>query len=671
MPSQHPPHDPFGGSDQGRRQPQDTPDESPTEESETMDTDQDTETFLAYRQHRYGRERDNGRHLLLQVGHGQVEGLPWNWFFEAEPLGIVRRGAIAADIYDNRRNADYPPEPRTASERARAMGIYPEPIRSIWKPIFSRPISPLSKRSKADDRAIAAAICSRIGEAMGWEPVQYIIEDDTPAVPETEAQVPRTQDTTTQDPSQVENIAAPSSSAPRATGIRETRASRRNVPGNNARGSVGSAAFSEAVDSRLEDASEAGTSVPGTSANEESPERGHVIVGREDPNLARNTNVTVGWEIEFLVPLAKGVAPSEILEDGRYFVSKEEQRGRVMSEGIPARAHIAKLLREARIPTIHTDLHDPVQVRIAAAYLPNPEALDVSDPYAVWKVVSELDCMVVNYNLDFDYVGLEFNSRKLPANKIGFADLENALRVVRNNVLVSLTKSCGLHVHVDASVLDLNEMRHFVSIYTTVEAVLFSLCDPNRRGNVWCHPVFEHSGLAVDADAALGQGSEEEPRTYDMPAKLRLMYTSIHDLSDEQQLQRGLRAPRGFRTALNMKLVGRDKYTFEFRHFQSSLDAVVIRQWTRVCLALVMAAKGLGGYGQHPASQVYDVFYQVSCRPEDQAWQSLLRVLGLGDDIGFWDSLRSSYPPPREGGSGSASDSEDGLSAALHLPRVD
>ncbi|KUI68981.1 hypothetical protein VM1G_03687 [Cytospora mali] len=532
MPSQRPPRDPFGGFDQGRRQPQDTPDESPTEESETMDTDQDTENFLAYRQHRYGRDRYSGRHLLFQVGHGEVEGLPWNWFFEAEPLGIVRRGAIAADIYDSRRNADYPPEPRTASERARAMGIFPEPIRSIWKPIFQRPISPLSKRTKADDRAIAAAICSRIGEAMGWEPVQYIIEDDTPAVPEIEAQVPSTQDTTTQGPSQVENNSAPSSPAPRATGVGETRASRlraeaaraaatqnqvrgtqrpsrrnamggswltstqrttdtqrRNVQGNNARGSDGSAVFSAVVESRLEDACEAGTSEPGTSASEESPERGRGVVGREDPQLvsadfeqlsleevvsppseplasgpvnantvlqrARNTNVTVGWEIEFLVPLAKGDVPSEVLEDGRYPISEEEQSGHVMSEGIQARAHIAKLLREARIPTIHADLHDPVQVSIAAAYLPNPEALDVSD---------------------------------------------------------------------------------------------------------------------------------------------------------EQQLQRGLRAPRGSRTALNMKLVGRDQYTFEFRHFQSSLDAVVIRQWTRVCLALVMAAKGLGVDRQHPASQVYDVF---------------------------------------------------------------
>lgn len=186
--------------------------------------------------------------------------------------------------------------------------------------------------------------------------------------------------------------------------------------------------------------------------------------------------MTIGWEIEFLVPLAKGDVPNEILQDGRYFIpgKKRDRVWYTSAEGAPAREHIAKPLRQAGgIPTIHTMSHDLVQVSIAAACLPDPEVLDVKNRYTISKVVSELDCNTEGSELDFDYVGVELNSRKLAADEAGFAELEQVLRLTRNNVLVSLTRSCGLHVHVDASCFDPNEQRHFVSLYIIVENLVF------------------------------------------------------------------------------------------------------------------------------------------------------------------------------------------------------
>lgn len=112
-----------------------------------------------------------------------------------------------------------------------------------------------------------------------------------------------------------------------------------------------------------------------------------------------------------------------------------------------------------RIPTIHTPSHPPVQVGIAAACLPDQEALDAKEKYAVWKVVSELDLMLEGIKLDFDHAGLKLSSRKLAVDEAGFAELEQVPHLLRNNVLVGLSRPCGVHVHVDASYLDLNERR--------------------------------------------------------------------------------------------------------------------------------------------------------------------------------------------------------------------
>ena len=399
-----------------------------------------------------------------------------------------------------------------------------------------------------------------------------------------------------------------------------------------------------------------------------------VARGLGDAN-ARN-DVTVGWELEFLVPLAKeGGVPSEALADGRFFIPEEMQSGFTLTEGLPAREYLADILRKAGIPTLATEFHDPVEAAIAASYLPDPAALDVSDPYAAWKIVPEIDAMTIHSSLAFDYVGLEFNSRRLPANDEGFNEIYEVLRLTRDSLLVSVTERCGVHVHIGASALDLNEQRHFLCLYLIAERAIFSLCHPRRQKCSWCRPVNVASELAKGADSIIAQGGQhwdagESHYATSLPEKMRLMHKMIHGLSLEQ-LQKAVLS-KGSRNALALKDVGQGEYTFEFRHFQGSLEPAEIYNWTQVCIALVKAARGLGDYRQHPASQVYDVFYQVCCRPEDQAWRGLLRVLGLADAIYFWDIQLVNYPSPRYGASdlGPDPELESKLSPDLHLPRI-
>lgn len=64
------------------------------DESEPVNTDEDTERFCAYRNQRYGQSRARGRDLLLRVSQAQDEDSPGPWHFDFEPLGITRPGAV-------------------------------------------------------------------------------------------------------------------------------------------------------------------------------------------------------------------------------------------------------------------------------------------------------------------------------------------------------------------------------------------------------------------------------------------------------------------------------------------------------------------------------------------------------------------------------------------------
>lgn len=87
----------------------------------------------------------------------------------------------------------------------------------------------------------------------------------------------------------------------------------------------------------------------------------------------------------------------------------------------------------------------------------------------------------------FDYVGLEFASRKLHSNVQGFQEIRQALRLLRRHVFVATNTACGTHVHIDIATLDFQGCKNFLCLYILVEKKLFLLTAPQARGKPKLH----------------------------------------------------------------------------------------------------------------------------------------------------------------------------------------
>ncbi|KAG6366983.1 hypothetical protein INS49_001164 [Diaporthe citri] len=362
-----------------------------------------------------------------------------------------------------------------------------------------------------------------------------------------------------------------------------------------------------------------------------------------------DASVQVGVEIEFLVALEMKHnvgPPQERPVDERYFIPLEQQKATTIVDGIPARQYISQLLRNSGIPAV-SDHDQRDEVRQAAACFEGP--LNEEDEYAFWSVKCEPAGMVMGLDADiFDYVGLEFASRKLRANAEGFKEIQSVIRILRRHVLVATSTSCGVHVHVDAATLNLQERKHFVCLYLLAEKELFSLTAPHRRGNnTWCGPVVEKTKLAEDAEDILEEAGADDGEDGQPPSarKMLTMKALIQECASTEDLQSALsrnKLPPFHRAALNLKEVGERSYTFEFRHFQASLDPEVIEQFVRLCVALVMSAKGLGGPERPSFDEVYEAFGQI------KEWRDLLTTIGLQGAISHWEKLLQAYPAAME-----------------------
>lgn len=368
---------------------------------------------------------------------------------------------------------------------------------------------------------------------------------------------------------------------------------------------------------------------------------------------------TFGLEFEFLVPVERRNFLREPPDPGRYFIPLEEYRTPGVPPTYPAQIFIAEVLNDAQLLAVANldryDAKDPMLYhRLAANY------------YSVWRVQGDStvrpDTTQERLFRRWQLFGLEINSPKLRADEGGFREVRRVLGLVRENVRVSLSTSCGLHVHVDASALAFPERQHVVCLYLLVEDVLFSFCAPHRRDSTWCMPTARHSLLADYATInrrGLSFTRRCPPlRPRGQPRVARAAYEQhyvIQRLWATRNMRRLLdQAPSrpGTRTALAIKSVGRasedeDKWRFEFRHFQGTLDPDVAKQWTRICVALVLAAKGLGEYGTLLANMAYNKFHEIGShhRLEDQAEArgELLQILGLEDAADFWERQVLSY----------------------------
>lgn len=393
-----------------------------------------------------------------------------------------------------------------------------------------------------------------------------------------------------------------------------------------------------------------------TSSGERDAEASILNVGSEDQNADKKI-VKVGMEFEFLVPVEDVQIKHR---PDRYFVSMQELASHVArTADYPAQIFIEDTLTEAGTP---------------AVALSRTTSTDRNGLYGVWVVTQEQSIEANSSSEgsfssstkgetrlidEYGLCGLELNSRVLPANADGFRETETVLRALRDHTLMHINENCGLHIHVDANDLSLEEKKHFVSLYLMVEKTLFSLCAPHRQGTIGCLPAAQNSRFAVTAR----EECDKRRKVFHGGLSLEL-HNLVHKSADSAQLRDNLLKPglgvsRSWaRSALAMKHVGRthdeDKWTFEFRQFQVSLDPVLVSQWARICVALVLAARGLGRYGDSMANEIYSTFYDVAIsdvaeqQKDDAAWVSLLQILGLddADTIYFWQQKLLAYQGP-------------------------
>lgn len=387
----------------------------------------------------------------------------------------------------------------------------------------------------------------------------------------------------------------------------------------------------------------------------------HTISPSDQQDEVVDQPVIFGIEFEFLVPIQLEnpyLRPKVTPE--RYFVPSEEDSD--APEAWPAdyavENRITEVLRAANIPAVGEQQMSYLGYENETLY-----QQVISEPYSVWMVKDDMSVQagLSSPYRNWDFIAVELASRKLPANETGYTEVESVIRLVRQNVLVNISESCGLHVHVDSSVLSLVETKHFICLYLMIEDVLFSFCTPNRYTRLWCLPVTRYSVLADEAFKNNLRTREHEKGkpvppyarglSHDTYYQHQLIHAeSVHDNMAIDALIMSLSGMTRY-CALAIKCHkegdGENRYTFEFRHLQASFDPEMANQWTRICVALVLSAKGLGEYEGTLANMAYSRFYNIAClQNKGEARRGFLKALDLEDAVEFWQRKVFNYQTP-------------------------
>jgi hypothetical protein len=163
--------------------------------------------------------------------------------------------------------------------------------------------------------------------------------------------------------------------------------------------------------------------------------------------------------------------------------------------------------------------------------------------------------------------GIEFVSPILVGDN-GFEQLRKVCQVLTTSGC-KITKTCGLHVHVDAREDNVEFFKNLVRLYASSEQVIDTFMAPSRRGtaNSYCQPV------RIDRDKM------DRARTIDDVAH-----------ASEQAAGRPT-----YRNTTRYRKLNLQPYwqhgTVEFRQHQGTVEAVKAENWVRFCLRMVMAAR--------------------------------------------------------------------------------
>ena len=179
-----------------------------------------------------------------------------------------------------------------------------------------------------------------------------------------------------------------------------------------------------------------------------------------------------------------------------------------------------------------------------------------------WKVVP--DASVGGRNMN----PMEIVSRPLRGND-GLIEVENVVRIL-NDVGCEVNKKCGLHVHVEASRIQVAQLRNIAFAWVAYEHIIESLIPPSRRHTserMYCRSIIGHA-----------DGSEIYRRDR--------MFDRLHDSYDKGRISRVMNPGNNRFFKLNFQSLERHG-TLEFRYHSGTCNVEKILNHIKFCISFV------------------------------------------------------------------------------------
>jgi hypothetical protein len=219
------------------------------------------------------------------------------------------------------------------------------------------------------------------------------------------------------------------------------------------------------------------------------------------------------------------------------------------------------------------------------------------DTMKAWKIVSD----------DSIGTGVEIVSPILRGEQ-GLSRLRTAVESLNDAGGLSATSSCGLHVHVDLTGIDIHGLKRICQNWIKYEKAIDLVLPPSRRANVnrYCRSA-RHNDLLKDMS--------------NKAAHERVMNADKHDRK------------RYFELNMQNLVTGKKKNALEFRGHSGTCDSVKIENWVRFLNAFVEGS----------LKQPSVLAFPDHCTPEDAfegMFKNLIRDGALHD---FFDKRREKF----------------------------
>ncbi|KAF7877612.1 hypothetical protein EAF04_001284 [Stromatinia cepivora] len=286
-----------------------------------------------------------------------------------------------------------------------------------------------------------------------------------------------------------------------------------------------------------------------------------------EPPPEPESQLTFGVEIEFiLATVAEG-------EENPNPNDPREVNGKILSDHDSINYDICRKLKEAGIPATvqETDFKNIIDALDMAAtnwLLKTDATVGLSDP-------DDKDECYTEY-------GLEISSPPYYYDEASQKVVETVLTVLRNNYLVRVDRTAGLHVHVGNSYygLEWHVLRNLMAIAWTYERQILLIMPEERLANKYCQPLRE---------STLGLRHPELTR-------LEFLNRILSFMNNRQIIWEMTGSEIETRLGFNIGHLTTPffdyapKRTIEFRHHTGSLEPKAILHWIHICVKLVEKA---------------------------------------------------------------------------------